>query len=302
MQIRFYIVYIGFQVLLNEGEGIVDYNPELISLEQLVNSIEDMGFEATLKFGVISEPISQVPEWKNGNDLLQFPSSEKTTNNEINSVTSQVNGVDANSPILTIGIEGMHCRSCVRKIEDNVKEILGILYIKVSLDDKSAVVQHDNVVLTDEAVAEAVAKLGFQATLPCGTVFPPVTDESMVKLPPPPSQISGSIKTKSSKEYLPAVLSMQPSFEKISYVTIPSSQKSSASHNSNSNRRLLSKTEIQSEPLDKMTVTIDLPTNDEGQFPANKCFIEIVGMTCASCVNNIERKIGMSWGHRRSKM
>lgn len=49
----------------------------------------------------------------------------------------------ADKSAVTVQVHGMKCQSCVRKIEENIKNKLGIVDIKVNLEDKEAHVEYD---------------------------------------------------------------------------------------------------------------------------------------------------------------
>ncbi len=60
-------------------------------------------------------------------------------------------------------IKGMHCASCVLKIEEAVKKVAGVSTANVNLATEQATVECDAAKVTDEQIAEAVAGAGYAA-------------------------------------------------------------------------------------------------------------------------------------------
>ena len=66
---------------------------------------------------------------------------------------------------LVIFIEGMTCVSCVRNIEGVMSAKNGVLFVKVSLDNKLGYFKYDPKVTTPEVMCEGVSEMGFDASL-----------------------------------------------------------------------------------------------------------------------------------------
>jgi Cu+-exporting ATPase len=52
-----------------------------------------------------------------------------------------------------ISIVGMTCNSCVRNIENNIKDKPGIKSIKVSLENENGIVKYNKLITTPEKIA-----------------------------------------------------------------------------------------------------------------------------------------------------
>jgi len=63
----------------------------------------------------------------------------------------------------TFAIKGMHCASCVRTLEDALKEVPGISAATVNLATEKATVTYDPGRVSDEHLKSAVANVGYQA-------------------------------------------------------------------------------------------------------------------------------------------
>ena len=71
---------------------------------------------------------------------------------------------------LVIFIEGMTCMSCVRNIEGVMSTKNGVLFVKVSLDNKLGYFKYDPKMTSPEVMCEAVNDMGFDASLTNPTV------------------------------------------------------------------------------------------------------------------------------------
>ena len=83
----------------------MEYNKDLISLDQIKDAIEDLGFEASIVFGVVSPQMQPI------------------------SGANQFAEVSLNSQRSVIVVNGMRCNSCVRKIEGNLSERSGVMQV-----------------------------------------------------------------------------------------------------------------------------------------------------------------------------
>jgi len=60
-------------------------------------------------------------------------------------------------------IEGMSCKHCVKHVEDALKEIEGIISVKVDLKNKNATVDLANEI-NDERIRSAIEDAGYEVT------------------------------------------------------------------------------------------------------------------------------------------
>lgn len=63
----------------------------------------------------------------------------------------------------TFSIQGMHCASCVRIIEQSLKKISGVSEANVSLVNENVSVVYDTAKIKDEELVSAVAQVGYKA-------------------------------------------------------------------------------------------------------------------------------------------
>ena len=62
---------------------------------------------------------------------------------------------------ITLSVSGMHCSSCVKRIERALGATKGVSSVKVDLIGGKAAVIHDPGIVTDGALKEIVRQLGF---------------------------------------------------------------------------------------------------------------------------------------------
>ena len=65
----------------------------------------------------------------------------------------------------TFSIKGMHCASCVLKLERSLKKVNGVFEANINLVLNQATVRFDSKKVTDEHLSSAVAKVGCQAMI-----------------------------------------------------------------------------------------------------------------------------------------
>nr|CAB3224695.1 copper-transporting ATPase 2 [Phallusia mammillata] len=283
----------SIKVSLELREATVEYNEELIELEQVKDAIEDMGFDAVVVFDILKdENKPQRPQ----NDLINFGTDHSTPVLSVDELSSFVNSkisMPQGHESVVIIVDGMHCKSCVRKIEDNLKVIKGVSNIKVTLDDKKAQITFDPNLISMEKLSENICDLNFKATLPNGKEYIPTsastngTDSAIIRLPPPPN--GSDIVSRHSA----AVLPTNPS--QVSVATRTSRESNGRHSNGTSNGKQSTKpVASKSKPKAPYSKLEEVILPMEGDV--ERCFISITGMTCASCVGNIERNIGREEG------
>nr|XP_020643725.1 copper-transporting ATPase 2 [Pogona vitticeps] len=138
------------KVSLTNQEAAITYHPVRIKPEELKNNIDGLGYESAIKdkqaplnLGLIdTERLWQVngrtPDGLDGDrDMMG------------NSVTD----------VVVLGVEGMHCKSCVNLIEGSVSDMPGVRCIKVSLEQKNAVIQFDKKLTTPSFLQQAIQAL-----------------------------------------------------------------------------------------------------------------------------------------------
>ncbi|MHA2140320.1 MAG: heavy metal translocating P-type ATPase [Candidatus Thorarchaeota archaeon] len=92
---------------------------------------------------------------------------------------SQKSELDANASRMSMRIEGMHCASCVAKIEDALTDQDGVIRASVSLLDEKAVVEFEPQVVDRIALEKAVESTGYRARRPTMSITISGTSDSL---------------------------------------------------------------------------------------------------------------------------
>lgn len=64
---------------------------------------------------------------------------------------------------IVLGIEGMHCEGCVKRLTNVLSELDGVSNVKVSLENKNAEVEYDEDKLELYDIKQGVSDAGFEA-------------------------------------------------------------------------------------------------------------------------------------------
>uniref|UniRef100_A0A8C3DNR9 P-type Cu(+) transporter n=1 Tax=Corvus moneduloides TaxID=1196302 RepID=A0A8C3DNR9_CORMO len=195
---------------------------------------------------------------------------------------------------VTIGVEGMTCNSCVQSIEQHLGKMNGIHNIKVSLEDKNAVIIYDSKLQTPVTLQEAICDMGFDATLPDSNPQPVLPDTIFLTLPAQPAltprQIcatllrnKGIMDVKVSSDQRTAVVTFIPSITNGSQIT---------------------------QMVPGVDLTISVPEVTPGtwedsswsQASSAVLRLKVDGMTCHSCTSTIEGKLGKLQGIQRIRV
>ncbi|KAG8630720.1 hypothetical protein KVT40_002339 [Elsinoe batatas] len=124
-----------FNVSLLSERAVVEHEKAKLAPEQVVEMIDDCGFDAELLESVAVASTPESPEGTPGT---------KTT---------------------TVAIEGMTCGACTSAVEGGFKDLPGLIRFNISLLAERAVITHDQTVLSAEKIAEIIDDRGFDATV-----------------------------------------------------------------------------------------------------------------------------------------
>ncbi|XP_047724462.1 copper-transporting ATPase 2 isoform X2 [Prionailurus viverrinus] len=344
------------RVSLGTQEAVITYQPYLIQPQDLRDHINDMGFEAVIKNRVA--PVSLGPidigRLQRTNPKTPLTSGTQNLNN------SETLGHQGSRVVtLQLRVDGMHCKSCVLNIEENIGQLPGVQSIQVSLENRIAQVQFDPSRVTPGALQRAIEALppgNFQVSLPdgaagSGTGNRPSTHLASAPAPAPapaPAQGTrmqglcstvvlaiGGMTCASCVQSIEGLLSRREGVRRVSVsltegtgvvlydpsVINPEGLRAAVeemgfkasvvSENCYSNHvgnRSAGNSTVHTTAGGPVSVQGTAP--HAGGLPKNhnpgssskspqsstavapqKCFLQITGMTCASCVSNIERNL-----------
>ncbi|XP_037842590.2 copper-transporting ATPase 2 isoform X3 [Chlorocebus sabaeus] len=336
------------KVSLSNQEAVITYQPYLIQPEDLRDHVNDMGFEAAIKNKVA--PLSLGPidieRLESTNPKRPLSSANQNFNN-----SETLGHQGRNVVTLQLRIDGMHCKSCVLNIEENIGQLLGVQSIRVSLENKTAQVQYDPSRTSPVALQTAIEALppgNFKVSLPdgaegsgtdhrsssshspgssprnqgqstCSTTLIAIagmtcascvhTIEGMISQLEGVQQISVSLAEGiGTVLYNPSVISpeeLRAAIEDMGFEASVVSENCSTSPLGNHSAGNSMVQTTGGTPTSVQEVALhagSLPTNHLPDIWAKspestravapqKCFLQIKGMTCASCVSNIERNL-----------
>nr|XP_009300468.2 copper-transporting ATPase 2 isoform X2 [Danio rerio] len=278
---------IGVQVSLSDKEAILRFNPAKVTPEDMRKRIEDMGFDALIL-----------------------------------ALQGQIQPLSTDWSEVTLGVEGMHCGSCVKNITETLSGMLGVNSVFVSLEKGSVDLRFDPSLLTLETVK------GFLEEIPPGNfrVSIPGWSSRLNSASTPTQSVTIGIEGMTCNSCVQAIEGMMSQRagvcsikvylqEKKGIVTFDSTvtcpeelraeiedmgfeawlnqdseicEVSSVSQMPSGLKHLPS----QRHPSKPSPSPITKENADgTGERELRKCFVHVTGMTCASCVSNIERNL-----------
>uniref|UniRef100_A0A8C0E2Z6 Copper-transporting ATPase 2 n=1 Tax=Balaenoptera musculus TaxID=9771 RepID=A0A8C0E2Z6_BALMU len=322
------------RVSLSNQEAVITYQPYLIQPQDLRDRVNDMGFEAVIKNKVA--PVSLGPI-----DIRQLqrthpkapPASVNQNGN--NSESSGSQGVP-----LYLRVDGMHCKSCVLNIEENIGQQPGVQSIQVSLENRTAQVQYDPSRISPGTLQRAIEALppgNFKVSLPAGAegsgtdtrspqapgvpcaavlAIAGMTCESCVR------SVEGLVSQREGVQRISVSLAegtgtvlydpslthpaeLRAAVEDMGFEASVLAENCSSNHAGNHSAGSAMGHTAAGAPVSVQDTTPQpggLPTNHNPGLVSKsprvsetvapqKCFLQVRGMTCASCVSNIERNL-----------
>uniref|UniRef100_A0A8C2A9D7 P-type Cu(+) transporter n=1 Tax=Cyprinus carpio TaxID=7962 RepID=A0A8C2A9D7_CYPCA len=285
------------KVSLESQEAAVLYLPCVITVDEIVNQIEVAGFKAVVK----SKPRQLKLSASEVERLLRAhkPPEEK------------VSEPSSDSSITTVfQVTGMHCKSCVVSIQDSISKLPGVSSVVVSLENTQAVIQHNLKQTSAAELQKAIEDLppgSFKAAVLPASPEPgflqPLVSVAEIHIEGMTcgscvQSIEGVISQKKGvRSAKVSLASHQGTFEFDPLVTT-SEELRAAIEDMGFDTNSLVPSVVKSPSVRSTSLSpLSLKENEaesDAEPSANtisKCFIQIGGMTCASCVANIERNL-----------
>nr|XP_015799108.2 copper-transporting ATPase 1 [Nothobranchius furzeri] len=319
------------KVALESQEATVVYMPYLIAIQTILDQIAVAGFKATVKSK--PHPLLLSPQEIERFVNSQSPKKSSPSETEIFIDTARV----------LLRVKGMHCRSCVANIQDNISVVPGVSSVEVSLEKEKATICYDPLkikVTQLQSAIEALPPGQFKTELwedRCAlsaalTSLPPASSASQPAratqaLQPCFSQPLASVVVihiegmtcnscvqsiesviAQRKGVMSAKVSLvdhQGTFEYDPLLTTPEELRAAIQDIDfdatlpETNSLLPAPDAVCSKSSSALPVLgsefdgdrhSETPKGHTGDTPS-KCFIQVGGMTCASCVSNIERNV-----------
>ncbi|XP_036160579.1 copper-transporting ATPase 1 [Myotis myotis] len=308
------------KVSLDNQEATVVYQPHLITVEEIKKQIEAAGFPAFVKKQPKYLRLGSIDIERLKNTPVKFSEGSQ-----------QRNPSYTNDSTVTFIIDGMHCKSCVSNIESALSTLQYVSSIVVSLENRSAVVKYNASLVTPETLRKAIEAVspgqyrvsiisGAESTLnspsssslqkiPLNIVSQPLTQETVINIDGMTcnscvQSIEGVISKKAGvKSILVSLANANGTVEYDPLLTSPETLRKAIEDMgfdatlSGTNEPLVVIAQPSSETphltatnefFAKMMTPIH---NKEEAKTSSKCYIQVTGMTCASCVANIERNL-----------
>ncbi|XP_007956528.2 copper-transporting ATPase 1, partial [Orycteropus afer afer] len=308
------------KVSLDNQEATIVYQPHLITVEEIKKQIEAVGFPAFIKKQPKYLTLGAI-------DIERL----KNTSARSSEGSLQKSPSYTNDSTATFIIDGMHCKSCVSNIESALSTLQYVSSIAISLENRSAIVKYNASSVTPETLRKAIEAVSpgqytvsiisdvesipnspFSSShqkIPLNIVSQPLTQETVINISGMTcnscvQSIEGVISKKAGVksvqvsladssgvvEYDPLLTSPETLREEIENMGFDAtlsdmSEPSVLIAQPSLEMPLLAST---NECYAKMMT----PTHDKEETKtSSKCYIQVTGMTCASCVANIERNL-----------
>ncbi|KAF2707268.1 heavy metal translocatin [Pleomassaria siparia CBS 279.74] len=125
----------SFSISLLSERAVIEHDAKTISPEQLAETIEDVGFDASVL------------------DTVAPSSGKKASKGQTKRKTLTT----------TVSVEGMTCGACTSAIEGGFRDVQGVYQFNISLLANRAVLVHDPAKLTEDQIVEIIEDRGFDA-------------------------------------------------------------------------------------------------------------------------------------------
>ncbi|XP_049623359.1 copper-transporting ATPase 1 [Suncus etruscus] len=313
------------KVSLDNQEATIVYQPHLITVEEIKKQIEAVGFPAFVK--------KQPKYLKLG--LIDIERLKNTPIKSAEGSQQKSPPCISDSEVIFI-IDGMHCNSCVSNIESVLSTLQYVSSIVVSLEKRTAIIKYKANSTTPEALRRAIEAVSpgkyivnfanevesisnFSSTSslqksPLDIVSQPLTQETMINIDGMTcdscvQSIESVISKKAGvKSIRVSLANSNGTVEYDPLLTSPETLRKEVEDMgfnatlSDMNEPLVIITQPSSEmPL--LTSTNEFHTKmmtpvheKDDTKTSSKCYVQVSGMTCASCVANIERNLRQEEG------
>ena len=129
----------SFSISLLSERAVLEHDPKLLSAEKIAETIEDVGFDASIVESQPTAPTVAIAERKVKN---KRSSGLVTT---------------------TVAIEGMTCGACTSAVEQGFSDLPGLERFNISLLAERAIITHDPKRLPPDQIVEIIEDRGFDA-------------------------------------------------------------------------------------------------------------------------------------------
>lgn len=267
------------KVDLDAKQGIVIHNPQVTTGNQIAERIDDMGFEAKLINR--SETLVKIDENQLDSDISGH---DLVGNIRVANLLGEPPNCVCGDQLIQLSVKGMTCNSCVKNIESHIGKQDGVRFIRVSLEDKVAILIIDPSDTSAETIRSSIDDMGFEASLnenDISTVTAGIEGMTCMSCVENIESLVGG---------KPGVLSIKVSLEGKKATVLYDTKITNPAQLQEYIREMGFETTL----LDELRL--------DCCEKSDKCVISIHGMTCNSCVQNIEGGIGEKMGVKNIKV
>ncbi|XP_042524184.1 copper-transporting ATPase 1 isoform X2 [Dipodomys spectabilis] len=307
------------KVSLDNQEATIVYQPHLITVEEIKKQIEAAGFPAFVKKQPKYLKLGAIDVERLKNTPVKSPEGSQQRSPSHTSDSTAI-----------FIIDGMHCKSCVSNIESAFSTLQYVSSIVVSLENRSATVKYNASSVTPETLRKAIEAVSpgqYRVSIasevestsnspsatspqktPLNTVSQPLTQETLINIV--------GMTCNSCVQSIEGVISKKPGVKSIRVslansngtveydplLTSPETLRE-AIEDMGFDATLSDLSEplvVIAQPSSEMSLLPSANESDKMMTPvhnkedtkaSSKCYIQVTGMTCASCVANIERNL-----------
>ena len=140
---------ISVSVSLDQNKANVVFDPVEILPEIVAEKIDDMGFVAAVLIDVSATDHDQ-----------EIMATLGHGQPDKNGKTLQYSANSPHQMTAVLNVTGMHCQSCVKKIEGYLKDMVGVVSVKVTLENELCLVVYEPSCISAEILRQAVESAG----------------------------------------------------------------------------------------------------------------------------------------------
>uniref|UniRef100_A0A8C7EBK2 Copper-transporting ATPase 2 n=1 Tax=Nothoprocta perdicaria TaxID=30464 RepID=A0A8C7EBK2_NOTPE len=298
------------KVSLGNQEAVVAHYPYLIQPEELKGHINNLGYACTVKSRSAPLKLGALGVGRLREAAAKAPPAPVDSGG----AAPAAGGTGSTA---AVHIEGMRCQACVRNIEGSIAALPGVHSIQVSLEQRRAVVHYSPGSLTLRALQQAIEGLPpgrFRVRLPSGAeagdgAAPAPRAHPGERPPGRPSTAVLHIEGMSCGSCAQSIEGTVSARKGVQHVAVSLAEGTGTVRYDST---LTSAEELRA-AIEDMGFDVTVLTGNSGfpsvntipdaqrpdgspgaaarAAPAQKCFLQITGMTCASCVSAIERNL-----------
>lgn len=142
-------------VSLEKHEGVVTYDPGLLTPQEIADAIEDMGFDTSVK------SVNNELYIANDTNFVAISVESETPGTGVTKTMQAKPNIEK----CFLHIDGITCIACVTAIEKHCKKLTGIQNVLISFISRQAEIEYDSNAIKPNEIAASINDLGFPSIL-----------------------------------------------------------------------------------------------------------------------------------------